>query len=279
MEDKTVRNILQKSFQLTPGSTSDLLEEGNSLDPTSSSLSSFLPSHMLIVPLSYLDRTGLRVDIYGNVDEDTYEYKLGYRCFDSNRSFFGAAGNRQMNNYHADDLCSIIKREDLKNTEQPLTPYKWVHPQHYSLTCFFRNLESNNLKVMTGRRYLDRMGFIIELVKESDLSSSSDVRYIDQYGEIYSYQGKNLSRPRKPQAPSMTDLVYEIKNWSLFSKSDWATDFVNGVREDSDIPELFDPIAEDRHRLMVELLKTTIHAHELAKQLEIPFAFHIGSDK
>lgn len=279
MEDNIVGSILQKSFQLTPGSTSDPLEGDHSLDPASSSLLSFSPPHMLIVPLSYFDRTGIRVDICGHVDEDTYEYKIGYRCFDSNRSFYGVAGNRQMNVNHADDLCSVIKREDLKNTEQPLTPYKWVHPQHYSLTCFFRNLEANNLKVMTGRRYLDRMGFIIELVKESDLSSSSDVRYIDQYGEIYSYQGKNLSRPRKHQAPSMTDLVYEIKNWSLFSKSDWTTDFVNGVREESDIPELFDPIAEDKHRLMTELLKTTLHAYELARQLEIPFAFYIGSDK
>ncbi len=277
MEENIVSSILQKSFQLTTGPTSEILQNGNSLELMSSSLSSFLPSHMLIVPLSYFDRTGLRVDICGTVDEDTYEYHIGYRCFDSNRSFFGGAGNRQMHSDHADDLCSIIKIEELKNTEQPLTPYKWVHPQHYSLTCFFRNLEANNLKVMTGRRYLDRMGFIIELVKESDLSSSDDVRYIDQYGEVYSYQGKNLTRARKPHLASMADLVYEIKNWPLFSKTDWSTDHVNGTKEDLGIPELFDPIADNKHRLMIELLKTTMHAYEIAKQLEIPFAFHIGN--
>lgn len=279
MDRNQIPSSLRGAFPISDSSLSDLLADirtpGNSL----------LPAVMLIVPQHYKDRSGQRVDICGTVSENTVEYINGFRFFDINGTFFNAEGHRFENKDHVDDLCSTIPPTDVVEEDAPISPYVWVHPQHNVIKTFFSEIVPNQTVIAVSRHYLNRMGFVVEITTQHDSGSSQPPLFEDADGRLYSSIGTLVNNQALTgdddavaTASSMFDLAYEIKNWSIFIKQDWSKDRLSAFHKNDDVPELFNPVSENRHAMMSELLTIILRAQELARQMNIEVGFHINSE-
>ena len=261
---KQVGASLGKGYKLEEGPISDLLLKLDGTDAISPALSTFLPPVMMFVPEHYLNRAGRRTDICGAISEELIEYAQGFRFFSSSGDFFRENGQELTTQRSSNDLVSKIPSPMIDQYDAPLSPYLWVHPQHVTVRSFFTKLKPGKSRLAVGRRYLNRMGFVVEI---SGCNQVIDGSMVFRDNELIEYGESGL---REDDSLSLLDLEYEIRNWSVFSTMHWSSERVQKVSDnDQDIPELFNPFGEDRTALKKELLKNVLRIYEIAGRLGI----------
>lgn len=259
-----VGELLKGTVPLGLGSSADLLVK---LDQVTSDVVVTKPDTDNF-PRHYLNKFGLRVDILGSIDQDTKEYVDGYRMFDSHGAKYRDDGS---SGYDTDayDLVSPIDVSKLIDFTTPVSLLTWVHPLHRSATSFFQALTPGESILQSGSAYLNRMGFVVTINHNASSGDNKILR--DTQGYIY-----HASCRRHEDADSMGDLIYRIINFDLFSGSTWSTEKITDIQRDSDAPEMFDPVLENKQILREDFFRAVLRARSLAEAAGIDFGFSIN---
>lgn len=273
MDIKRVGALLQDAHPIPDTSVESVLSSDDTnpqILAKESSLAS--PEVMLTFPKYYLTREKQRVTMYGVIDAETVEHADGFRFFDSDSFMFRENGMVRLDGEDPSDLGRAVSQDDDHELATGEPEEKWVHPQHRLLNAFFRPINTEE-GLIKDRHYLNRMGFVVHIVRIQNAA-------YDDGGRQYL-----LSGARYDHTVSMTDLVTEILNWPEFETSDWTSTTVL-VRErphiasedEIDFLDNFDPNRGSETLLTAELFKKVLECKALAKRLNISFGFHMNVD-
>jgi hypothetical protein len=261
--------LLAKSFKIPVEPIESILPSDLFQDVLSQlDTPTFASPVMIVVPQLYVDNKGSRVDLCGTIENDVVEYHQGWRYFSSDGRFFDAQGNADLDQSKLVSPLPIAS--PLINTK-PHSFFQWVHPQHCIISSFFTKLSSNRPLVKANHYYLNRMGFVVQLLDGGD-----EQPFTDKHHNEYTAIGR-----AKPSAGySLYDLEYEIRNYPIFSKTDWSTSNPPVFAPTPAVgPESFNPFQGDYEGLLAEFHRALLRCHTLADQLGINFGFNIDKGK
>jgi hypothetical protein len=238
----------------------------------SSLVSSFLPSMMLLVPQAYRARSSRRVDLCGMVEQSTAEYEEGLRYYSSEGELFYADGKCFPETENPCDLVDVIAPDDLRQTTKPMSPYLWVHPQHWPMKAWFASLIPDKSEISEKSHYLNRMGLVISITGVI-AAPGKPVTFSDSEDRRYNLDGSVVGKDK-----SMFDLVSCIRHWSQFDKIDWSSD--KGITKkvlDGGAPEMFDPTGGNKRELFRRFFASMNETVELAETLGIDLKFEMNN--
>lgn len=274
-DDKTsVASLLKDAFDVDDAPIGSLFSLEEPQENKASSEQLFTPLTIVSLPQSFINREGRRVDVCGDVDSSTKEYQEGYRYYSSNLLFFRQDGSCLEDISSPNDLTSRIREEEVRYTTKPYSALRWVHPRHYLLRSFFEALPTDKGTLKEAGYYLNRMGFVIEIVgKAPPLAEDDDATYLDSTGKIYSAFGIVFE-----DASSMYDLRYEIIDWPMFEKADWSTENFEYESEfgRNEPPQYYNPVMESYLEKKERFYDFLLQASKLAKDLGIDFGYHMN---
>jgi hypothetical protein len=268
IEEKDLKDMLHHAYPETEHHLSDVpfLEEIVEESPALFTLST-----VLNFPQFYRNRQGRIVEIRGKITEGTKEFAAGFAYYSSEEEFFTTTGKLSDEESSNGDLIASLG--DVGGDPSPYPMRTWIHYEHLLVSSFFKPLSPGKVSLQKGCHYVNRMGFVVRI------DQSIDGIFVGEDNSSYDEDGRKLAETKTPfNLSSMYDLVYVIKNWSLFSHADWSTSKVlKHADRSSFTPEEFDPTQsadEKKNKIFFEKL---IELHLMAKELRIPFGFHLNA--
>jgi hypothetical protein len=222
----------------------------------------------LVLFRSYRTADGTKDNIRGEIEPDTLEFKRGFRFFGANGILYRSDGTIAENIVSPLDLCEPCEIDDV--TGSPDTDQTWIHPQQRLQTSFFNLLTPSTMRVEVGWTYLNRMGFVVEIMESSVDTDTGLPVYRDQYGTTYDKRGQVFT-----DTPSMVDLAYKISHLRYLSGAGSSLRKQLAKDEQEYSPECHDPIEHDRGELEQAWVLKLLALDREAKELGIPFGFHL----
>jgi hypothetical protein len=268
VDSKSAGKLFNDIFSVNDG-LGDML---NILGAEGSTSTSFLPRIMVLVPQPYLTRNERRVDVCGMISENTVEYDDGFRYYSSEGEMFYHDGHCNADAVSPCDLVSVIDAQHLHNTQKPISPYYWVHPQYWEMQTWFRPLQQGKVGLGSNTRYLNRMGLVIEITRSSE--GANGLIFYDNEDRSYTSEGL-----RDRTSLSMFDLVSSVRHWDIFTDIDWASDKgISKKAKAEHIPEMFDPTGNARSEIRRRMFHHIVEANLCADQLNMKLGFHMDTE-
>jgi hypothetical protein len=270
MELEKVGALLRNSHDLA-ADTGEFLKILDRDLSGSDAAGSLMPSMMISHPRYYQDRKGEFIAVCGMVHEGTAEYDSGCRFFDNKGRYFLEDGRYSRQKNTPDDLVSFIV--DLPTDSASVEFYRqWVHPQHRNIKAFFRPLTPASKSIIVNRQYLNRRGFVIEIVDEVQDDDGS--YFVDDEDVRYHADGSVIG-----ETSSMLDLTHRIESYELFKQQDWTSESVLNKDEAGDwSPELFDPSEHDKTVRLKIFFDAVMTAQEVARRFGYDFSFNVNTN-